>query len=168
MIAEWLKVRDVPSTAFNVVDFRRVDELRPRGLVTTASASANAKECSNMVMPVSGIGWRLSRAQAKVSMNWLKLNEMNRGHRIASEPAGLSTSFSGGIILAATQEACSSSQNKRVELIRQSSPPSPAKSGSNSFPSAPYCSCDQSGEVWHRIACNNHCIRYKNMIAGRM
>jgi hypothetical protein len=44
---------DVPSGVNTVLGFKKRAVSMMSGLVTTASASANARECSKMVMPAS-------------------------------------------------------------------------------------------------------------------
>lgn len=117
------------------------------GFVTTASASAKASECSKMVMPTSGVGWRPCRAHESVSTNCPKQRDKKRGHRTASDPFGLAVSLLVGNMSTDRHDASVSSQKRRCEAARDRNPPSPLKSVPISRPGAPYCNSDHEGSV---------------------
>ena len=147
-----LSVREVPSGVKTDLGWKKRTESKVSGRVTTASASANASECSNIVMPTSWMGVLPCNAQDKVSMNWPKPRETKRGHKRARDPDGRVEPGSAGNMFTALHDSSTVSQKRSAELALNRYPPSPPKSVSRSLPEAPYCMSDQPGEVWHRRA----------------
>lgn len=96
----------------------------PNELLMTASASANARECSKRFMPVSACGLCPCKAHDTVSIKWLTQRLRNNGHSTEDEPTMLDDA-SEGTILALIHDCSSLSQNKSAELNLNSNPPSP-------------------------------------------
>jgi len=103
---------------------------RPSELRITASASANARECSKIVMPVSACGLCPCKLQDTVSRKWLTQSERNSGQSTLDEPT-TSLVCDDGTIPALIHDCSSVCQKSSAELRRKSRPPSPMKAPFN-------------------------------------
>jgi hypothetical protein len=110
--------REVPSGVKTDLGLKKRVVSEVMGFVTTASASAKASECSKMVMPTSGVGWRPCRAHESVSTNCPKQSDRKSGHRMASEPFDLVVSLLVGSMLTDRHDASVSSQKRRLDAAR--------------------------------------------------
>jgi|UniRef100_A0A0D2Y4Z4 hypothetical protein len=128
-----------------------VKRFQPSWLLMAASASANARDCSNSVIPVSGATGRPCTAQETVSRNWLRQNVPNKGHNRDKEPVRLRAEpdSSDGIIRTAMQECSSEAEKSKIELRELRKAFRCENIKSELLLALPHRSSEKSDEVWH-------------------